>query len=65
MPWKIHNIPFIRKRRGITAGTAKRRARRFGADSHSRLNLKTAHDLRVAELKSARRIEREIKPSEA
>jgi len=53
----------VRQRRGVTADTAFRLARHFGADARSWLNLQAAYDLRVAEIKSARRIEREIKPS--
>jgi addiction module HigA family antidote len=50
----------IRERRGITADTAMRLARYFGGDARSWLNLQTAYDLRVAETKNARRIEREV-----
>jgi addiction module HigA family antidote len=53
----------IRQRRGITADTALRLARHFGGDARSWLNLQTAYDLRVAEIKNARRIEREIVPA--
>jgi addiction module HigA family antidote len=55
----------IRRRRGITADTAIRLARHFGGDARSWLNLQAAYDLRVAEIKSAKRIEREIVPSAA
>jgi addiction module HigA family antidote len=55
----------VRQRRGITADTAMRLARHFGGDARSWLNLQTAYDLRVAEIKSAKRIEREIAPSAA
>lgn len=62
-PPRINDI--IRERRGITADTAMRLARHFGGDARSWLNLQSAYDLRVAELKNARRIEREITPSAA
>lgn len=57
-PARINDI--ARERRGITADTALRLARHFGGDARSWLNLQSAYDLRVAEMKSARRIEREI-----
>jgi addiction module HigA family antidote len=60
-PPRINDI--IRQRRGITADTAMRLARRFGGDARSWLNLQAAYDLRIAELKNARRIEREVAPS--
>lgn len=52
----------VRERRGISADTAMRLARYFGGDAHSWLNLQAIHDLRVAEIANARRIEREIVP---
>ena len=55
----------IRERRGVTADTAMRLARYFGGDARSWLNLQAAYDLRVAETKNARRIDREISPSAA
>jgi addiction module HigA family antidote len=55
----------VRQRRGISADTALRLARHFGGDARSWLNLQSAYDLRIAELKSARLIEREIPPSAA
>jgi addiction module HigA family antidote len=55
----------IRRRRGVTADTAMRLARHFGGDARSWLNLQAAYDLRVAEIKNARRIEQEIAPSAA
>jgi len=60
---RINDI--IRERRAVTADTAMRLARRFGGDARSWLNLQSAYDLRVAELKNARRIEREVTPSAA
>lgn len=55
----------VRERRGITADTAMRLARYFGADARSWLNLQAAYDLRIAEQSSAKRIEREITPAAA
>jgi addiction module HigA family antidote len=59
-PARVNDI--VRQRRAITADTAMRLARHFGGDARSWLNLQAAYDLRVAELKSAKRIEREIIP---
>ncbi len=53
----------VRERRGVSADTAMRLARFFGGDARSWLNLQAVYDLRVAEIASARRIEREVKPS--
>ena len=55
----------VRERRGVSADTALRLARYFGGDARSWLNLQTAYDLRVAEIKSGKRIAREIKPAQA
>ena len=52
----------VRERRGISADTAMRLARYFGGDARSWLNLQTAYDLRVAEIKNAKRIAREVSP---
>jgi addiction module HigA family antidote len=60
---RINDI--ARERRGISADTALRLARHFGGDARSWLNLQAAYDLRVAEIKSARRISREVAPSAA
>jgi addiction module HigA family antidote len=62
-PARINDI--VRERRGVTADTAMRLARHFGGDARSWLNLQTAYDLRVAEIKNARRIAREIAPAAA
>lgn len=62
-PPRINDI--VRERRSITADTALRLARHFGGDAKSWLNLQVAYDLRVAEIKSKRKIEREIKPNAA
>lgn len=59
---RINDI--ARERRGVTADTAMRLARYFGGDARSWLNLQTAYDLRIAEIKDARRIAREVRPSE-
>ncbi len=55
----------VRGRRGVSADTALRLARHFGGDARSWLNLQAAYDLRVAEIKSARRIAREVEPADA
>lgn len=55
----------VLERRGVTADTAMRLARYFGGDARSWLNLQAAYDLRVAEIASAKKIEREIKPAQA
>jgi addiction module HigA family antidote len=66
---KALNVPaprindIVRERRGVSADTAMRLARYFGGDARSWLNLQAAYDLRVAELASAKRIEREIAPA--
>jgi len=68
---KALNVPaprindIVRERRGVTADTAMRLARYFGGDARSWLNLQAAYDLRVAEIKDAQRIEREITPKAA
>jgi addiction module HigA family antidote len=59
---RINDI--VLERRGITADTAMRLARYFGGDAQSWLNLQMIYDLRVAERKSARQIEREVVPAE-
>ncbi len=53
----------VLKRRGISADTAMRLARYFGGDARSWLNLQTTYDLRVAEIRSAKRIAREVAPA--
>src|SRR5882724_6119525 len=68
---KALNVPaprineIVRERRSVTADTAMRLARYFGGDARSWLNLQTAHDLRVAEIRNAKRIKREIAPAAA
>jgi addiction module HigA family antidote len=55
----------VRERRAINADTALRLARYFGGDARSWLNLQTAYDLRVAEIRNDKRIKREIAPAAA
>jgi antitoxin HigA-1 len=50
----------VRERRGITADTALRLARYFGGDAQSWLNLQAMYELRMAEIASAKKIEREV-----
>ena len=49
-------------KRGITADTALRLARYFGTSAEFWLNLQTLYDLRTAEAKVRRLIDRQIKP---
>src|SRR5258707_1143751 len=58
---RINDI--VRERRAINADTAMRLTRYFGGDARSWLNLQTAYDLRVAELRTAKRIAREVSPA--
>lgn len=58
---RINDI--ARERRGVSADTAIRLARYFGGDARSWLNLQAAYDLRVAEIKAGKRIEREVRPA--
>lgn len=58
-------IQIVRERRSVTADTAIRLARYFGGDARSWLNLQAAYDLRVAEIRNAKRINREISPAAA
>ncbi len=60
-PPRINDI--ARERRGITADTALRLARYFGGDARSWLNLQAAYDLRVAERRNGKRVEREVTPA--
>ena len=68
---KALNVPalrineILRERRSVTADTAMRLARYFGGDARSWLNLQTTYDLRVAEIRNAKRIKREIAPAAA
>ena len=68
---KALNVPaprindIARERRAVTADTAMRLARYFGGDARSWLNLQTAYDLRVAEIRNSKKIKREIAPAAA
>ena len=68
---KALNVPaprineIVRERRAVTADTAMRLARYFGGDARSWLNLQTTYDLRLAEVRNAKRIKREIAPAAA
>jgi len=55
----------VRGRRGISADTALRLARYFGTTPELWLNLQGFYDLRMAQQKSAREIERHVKPRQA
>ena len=52
----------LAERRGITADTALRLARYFGATPQLWMNLQTRHDLDVAEDERLSRIERDVHP---
>lgn len=52
-------------RRGVTADTAFRLARYFGASPEFWINLQARHDLDAADRKLCRRIEREVAPRAA
>jgi plasmid maintenance system antidote protein VapI len=72
LPWLgALNVPgarigeIVRERRAVTADTAMPLARYFGGDARSWLNLQTAYDLRVAEIRNAKKIKREIAPGAA
>jgi addiction module HigA family antidote len=52
----------VLERRGVSPDTALRLARYFGGDARSWLNLQTGHDLRVAEIESAKDITRKVEP---
>jgi addiction module HigA family antidote len=55
----------IRGRRGITADNALRLARYFGTTPELWITLQAFYDLRMAQRKSGRTIERQIKPRQA
>ncbi len=55
----------VRGRRGITADTALRLARYFGTTPELWLNLQAFYDLRMAQRKTGRMIERQVKPRHA
>jgi addiction module HigA family antidote len=52
----------VRGKRAISADTALRLERYFGASAHFWLNLQIAYDLRVATAAAGEQIEREIEP---
>ena len=52
----------VRGRRGVTADTALRLARYFQTTPEFWLNLQAFYDLRVAQRKSGKTIERHVKP---
>lgn len=52
----------VLKRRGVTPDTAMRLARCFGGDPRSWLNLQMAYELRVAEIKKSKEVERTVEP---
>ncbi|HEY7390062.1 MAG TPA: HigA family addiction module antitoxin [Bryobacteraceae bacterium] len=55
----------VRGRRGITADTALRLARYFGTSPEFWLNLQSLYDLRMAQIKAGRQIEKTVKPRQA
>ncbi len=55
----------VRGRRGVTADTALRLARYFGTTPELWLNLQAFYELRLAQRKSGRVIERKVKPRQA
>jgi addiction module HigA family antidote len=63
-PSRVNDI--VLERRGITADTAVRLERYFGASAQFWLNLQSTYDLRVAERSAeTRKAVREIEPREA
>ena len=55
----------VRGRRGVTADTALRLARYFGTTPELWTNLQTFYELRMAQRRSGRIIERQVKPRQA
>ncbi len=55
----------VRGRRGISADTALRLARYFGTTPELWLNLQSFYDLRMAQRKAGRTIERQVTPRQA
>ena len=55
----------VRERRGVTADTALRLARYFGTTERYWLNLQTEYELRLAQIQSAARVQREVEPRAA
>jgi antitoxin HigA-1 len=60
---RINDI--VRERRAITPDTALRLARYFGATPQFWLNLQTSYDLKIAELETGAKIEREVHARQA
>lgn len=60
MPPRVYEI--VRGERSVSADTALRLGRYFGAGPEFWLNLQTRHDLEVARDRVGEKIEREIKP---
>jgi len=58
---RINHI--VRERRGISADTALRLARYFDTTARFWLNLQIAFDLRTAEAKVGKKIEKEVQPA--
>lgn len=63
---KALNVPtprindIVRERRGVSADTALRLARYFDTTPQFWLNLQSAYDLRLAEIKAGDRVQREV-----
>ncbi|HKE22666.1 MAG TPA: HigA family addiction module antitoxin [Bryobacteraceae bacterium] len=55
----------VRGRRSVTADTALRLARYFGTTAELWLNLQSFYDLRMAQRKAGRAIERQVTPRQA
>jgi addiction module HigA family antidote len=55
----------VRGERGVTADTALRLARYFNTSPEFWLNLQTLYELRLAQQKAGRRIERKVQPRQA
>ncbi|MGC9945216.1 MAG: HigA family addiction module antitoxin [Bryobacteraceae bacterium] len=55
----------VRGRRSVTADTALRLARYFGTTPELWINLQAFYDLRMAQRRSGRIIERQVKPRQA
>lgn len=54
----------LNAQRAVTADTAMRLGRYFGTSARFWLNLQQAHDLSLARMKLAKKIEREVAPRE-
>ena len=62
-PTRLNEI--VRGRRGVSADTALRLARYFGTTPELWINLQAFYNLRMAQRKSGRAIERQVKPRRA